>query len=243
MQLIHFLLALQLYFGLFFQYVAAEKFFVRDGKMIDDSNRERFFHGVNVVYKSSPYYPITDHFNANLSYSIEDIQLLQELGVNVIRLGVMWPGVEPERGAYNSTYIQIMKQIMEQSYEYQIYSLVDAHQDVLSEKYCGEGIPLWAAESEGLLEFPRPVQRTPYEVNEETGVPVSGECDKHSWQSYYFTQAASTAFQNLYQNTDGLRTAFAESWAELAAAYKDVDGIIGFELFNEPWAGDIFRFL
>ena len=28
--------------------------------------------------------------------------------------------------------------------QYGIYSLLDCHQDVLSEKFCGEGVPDWA---------------------------------------------------------------------------------------------------
>ena len=31
--------------------------------------------------------------------------------------------------------------------KYGIYTLLDAHQDVLSEKFCGEGIPDWAVDS------------------------------------------------------------------------------------------------
>ena len=30
--------------------------------------------------------------------------------------------------------------------EYGIYTLLDMHQDVLSEKFCGEGIPDWAVD-------------------------------------------------------------------------------------------------
>ena len=31
--------------------------------------------------------------------------------------------------------------------KYGIYTLLDAHQDVLSEKFCGEGIPDWAVDT------------------------------------------------------------------------------------------------
>ena len=31
--------------------------------------------------------------------------------------------------------------------KYGIYSLLDAHQDVLSQKFCGEGIPDWAVDT------------------------------------------------------------------------------------------------
>ena len=34
-------------------------------------------------------------------------------GFNVVRLGTMWSGVEPEMGRYNETYLQILSQIVE----------------------------------------------------------------------------------------------------------------------------------
>jgi beta-glucosidase/6-phospho-beta-glucosidase/beta-galactosidase len=42
--------------------------------------------------------PISDHFDPVLSFSNEDAALLSSLGLNVIRLGVQWAGVEPAPG-------------------------------------------------------------------------------------------------------------------------------------------------
>ena len=33
-------------------------------------------------------------------------------GFNVVRLGMMWPGVEPKKGQYNETYLAIMKKLV-----------------------------------------------------------------------------------------------------------------------------------
>ena len=57
---------------------------VRNGRLVDDNGGELIFHGLNLVSKNPPY--IT-HFNET------DMQLFQALGINGIRLGVMWPGV------------------------------------------------------------------------------------------------------------------------------------------------------
>jgi hypothetical protein len=59
------------------------QFATRDGRIIDGFGRERIFHGVNVVYKSDPYIPISDQFDPNRSFSVEDAELLQSLGLNV----------------------------------------------------------------------------------------------------------------------------------------------------------------
>jgi hypothetical protein len=58
---------------------------------------------------------------------------------------MMWPGVEPQRGQYNMTYINVMKQLIETLQRYDIFVLLDCHQDLLSPKFCGEGVPDFAA--------------------------------------------------------------------------------------------------
>ncbi|KAJ3179996.1 hypothetical protein HK101_009992 [Irineochytrium annulatum] len=53
-------------------------------------------------------------------------------------LGVMWPGVEPVRGQYNMTYLDVMSNIVKMCEDAGIYVILDFHQDGLSEKFCGE---------------------------------------------------------------------------------------------------------
>lgn len=48
--------------------------------------------------------------------------------MNVIRLGVLWAGVEPTRGKYNETYLKIIKSIVDKCNLYGIYVLLDSHQ-------------------------------------------------------------------------------------------------------------------
>ena len=47
----------------------------------------------------------------------------------------MWPGVEPVRGQYNQTYLDIVAEIVEEASSYGIYTLADMHEDVLSERF------------------------------------------------------------------------------------------------------------
>ena len=191
-----------------------------------------------MVYKSPPYLPITDHFDSNLSFSAEDMELLNSLGQNVIRLGVMWPGVEPQRGEYNMTYINNAATLINTAYnDYNISTLVDCHQDVLSEAFCGEGAPLWAMEPL-LWNFPEPLSSSYKTANDH--IPSQADCLKKNWPSYYAAQATSSAFQRLYDNHNGLRDSFADYWGKLAKEFMDIPGIIGFELMNEPWAGGIY---
>lgn len=71
-----------------------------------------------------------DYDNQTSFTGPEDMALLQELGLNVIHVGVLWAGVEPVQNVYNDTYLSIV----EEASMYGLYSLFDMHQDDLSEK-------------------------------------------------------------------------------------------------------------
>ena len=216
------------------------QFRVINNRILDETNRECFFHGLNVIYKSEPYLPPTDIFNANISYSKQDMQLLNSLGQNIIRLGVMWPGVEPIKGEYNITYLNLASKIISDSYNnYNICTLIDNHQDALSQALCGEGIPLWATQPQ-VWNFPLPLTSTPY-VTDINHIPSKQDCLSQNWFNYCQSYATSSSFQRLYKNYNNLADSFAENWGFIANSFKNISGIVGFELLNEPWIGDYYN--
>lgn len=214
-----------------------------------DSGREIYFHGVNAVVKGFPYIPETDVFDIDTSLADKDHSTLADLGMNVYRLGTMWKGVEPNMGEYNDTYIKKVFDIVSAAEKYGIYTLFDMHQDVMSEKFCGEGVPDFAADpkQEAMNTFPVPQQEEPY-MNMSTidGYPTRQDCGKHGWASYYQTKEAASAFEALYTDfsPEGLMTSWGEFWKALASATvssKSRNAVLGYELINEPYAGDIFN--
>ena len=104
----------------------------RDNRLIDSDGLERVFHGVNVVYKGDPWHPITTGFSYDKSFSTHDAQLLKDWGFNMIRLGVMWPGLEPKKGEYSSDYLNKIEEIINICQKHDIYVLLDFHQDLLA---------------------------------------------------------------------------------------------------------------
>jgi endoglycosylceramidase len=57
---------------------------------VDQYNRFRIYHGVNAVFKTSPFYPDTEQFSVNFSLTDTDLYNLRNWGMNVIRLHVAW---------------------------------------------------------------------------------------------------------------------------------------------------------
>ncbi len=75
-------------------------------------------HGVNTVVKGPPWYPDPENFDTFVSLTEKDFQILADSGVNIIRLGTMWPGVEPVKGQYNMTYLAQLDRIAQTGAKY-----------------------------------------------------------------------------------------------------------------------------
>lgn len=215
---------------------------VEKSRIIDQDGRERIFHGTNIVVKESPYYPKElKSFDAQFSFCEEDLNLLESMGYNSIRLSVPWAGVEPQDGYINQTYLDIMSGIVDRSGKHGIYSLVDFHQDAWTAKFCGNGVPDWAAIANA-DDFPFPLS-SKVPVDPSSGYPTRAVCDEinnNNWSAFYLSYATSTAIGNLYDNFKNLRDRFANYWRKTASHFSSNIFVIGYELMNEPFAGNIY---
>ena len=73
---------------------------------------QTLYQGVNVVYKGFPYHPNINEDNLYTSFTENDIRRLKSYNFNVVRLGIMWRGVEPQENQINTTYLEIMNQLL-----------------------------------------------------------------------------------------------------------------------------------
>jgi len=154
---------------------------------------------------------------------------------------MMWPGVEPTRDNYNQTYLDTIKALVDRLGKRGIYVILDFHQDVMSRKFCGEGFPDFAAiPSNRSIKFPFPLV-SKIGTDPETGYPLIKDCIKIPFFEFYFTTDACTAFQNFWDNSNGIFTSFMSFWQKVASTFKDTKNVIGYELINEPWVGNIYK--
>lgn len=68
---------------------------------------------------------------------------------NVVRLPISWANLEPEPGAFNSTYLSYLDQDAQWAKSAGIYVILDMHQSNWADKFGREGAPDWAVQNYG----------------------------------------------------------------------------------------------
>jgi endoglycosylceramidase len=183
----------------------------RQGRFLADAQgRVVLLHGVNAVWKRAPYVPPA----VAAGFTAKDADWIAARGFNVVRLGVIFAGVMPQRGRVDSAYLTKIGKVVDLLAARKVWVLLDFHQDLYSEKFSGEGFPAWAVNDDGL---PTPV---------DAGFPGN-----------YFQPSTSRAFDNFYANVDGLADLYAAAWRAVAQRFASTDHVLGYDLLNEPWPG------
>ncbi len=194
-----------------------------NGEFIDADGYRVLFHGFNSVYKEPPYFNRLDSSQPRLNY-------FKNWGFNVVRLGLLWHAAMPEKGVWNTTYFDAVEAQVDAFAEYGIYVILDMHQDSLSTIYGSyDAVPLWLAK-----EFKKPWFPFHYPWPFPPGTKPRGD-----WQGYV-TLACEMAFQSIYDNKSSAWNWWGDFWMESARRFKDKSNVLGYELMNEPFAGNIY---
>ena len=188
-------------------------------RFTDEKGRTRIFNGFNFVYKGVEADP-DGVIRYKTPLTDEVLGTLSRRGVNLIRLGVTWAGIEPEMGVYNETYLAGVKETVRLCEAYGVYVYIDFHQDLYSAYcYCGDGAPRWACRR-----------------------PKDGRKAKLIWaEGYILSRSVQTSFDAFWENAPvagkGLRDRYCDALAYTAAYLKDCDNIMAWDVLNEPYPG------
>lgn len=204
--------------------------------LYDHFGRVAMLHGVNAVYKRAPFelYPAP---GKPWNFTPADARNIAGLGFNVVRLGILWQGIDPGSGGPNNPatctigapgHAQMLNQSAAASYldnvtrtvdllgRYHIYTLLDMHQDVYNQAFRGEGAPSWAVCT-----------------GNQPLVPLGGR-----WSHNYRNPALQTAETHFWLNNvvGNLQGQFDQSWAMVAHHFAGNPWIVGYDPYNEPYS-------
>ena len=104
-----------------------------DGQVFRDSlGRQIILSGVNLVNKDKSVNYIGPEGE-------ETFMNFKKWGFNVIRLGVIWDGVEPSPGVIDESYLSKIDNQIKMAGDYGLFVFLDMHQDLYSVRYGGRG--------------------------------------------------------------------------------------------------------
>lgn len=188
------------------------------GRWITDAEgRVVITHGVNMVFKRPPYAPDA------IGFGTDDAAFLARHSFDSVRVGLIWKAVEPQPGVYDDAYLDRIESTVRMLERHGIRSLVDFHQDLYNERFQGEGAPDWAVQDDGIPAQP------------QAGFPAN----------HFVMPALMRAYDHFWNNDPGpggigLQDRYGAAWAHVAERFRDVPGVMGYDLFNEPWPGSFW---
>ena len=174
--------------------------------LVDEQGRVVVLHGVNLVNKLPPYEPLA------LGFDAAHARFLAEAGFTTVRLGIIHKALEPSPGEYDHAYLDRIAECAGLLRDHGIHVLVDFHQDMLNERFGGQGEPDWAV----------------------TGGPPPWP-DVAFPHNYFLMPALWLAYDRFWQNAGGVQDRFAAAWRAAAERLRGV--AFAYDLFNEPFPG------
>jgi endoglycosylceramidase len=196
----------------------------KDRRIVDADGRDVLLRGAN-VNSLGEYWQGVPSIEPTIPVSAEDWDTMAAHGFSVIRLLITWSRVEPSEGDIDEAYLDQVDEYVEQAADHGMYSVIDMHQDAYTAFLSTEdaaacepgttpakgwdGAPEWAVLTDGL------------------STCLTGS-DRNS------SPAVNRAWNHFYDDTDGIRTAFAAMWGKVAGHFAGRPEVAGFDVLNEP---------
>ena len=183
----------------------------------DSLGRVVFLRGVDAGGRSkfAPYMPFECASDAAFPAALAAyMDRAASWGIDSMRVPWTWAALEPTRGAYDMSWLGRYEQLLAAAWARGIYTVIDFHQDIYSECFCGDGFPCWT------LAKPQPPAH-----------------DCATWPLKYGDPGVEAAFDAFWAKGSVVQTGYLAAWDVMIAHLASEPGVIGVEPINEPSAG------
>jgi hypothetical protein len=247
---------------------------VQEGDWFRDAQgRYVLFRGINLASRSKrpPYLPILplhirnidpDVFRNELENVRPNLARLKSIGMNVVRLLVIWKALEPTVSPNSvslmgpaRTYLECLRQLIDELYYTNgMFVIIDFHQDLAHEIYGGDGFPDWALASDSLLRLQEPASlrdlrwganyyHIPWLERMVCRCGHTAPMVRHTlasfWKNRLFNEE-QTEYERVALEGERPRTHLERTIGQVAHFFQSLNegaghpAILGYEPFNEP---------
>jgi len=140
-----------------------------------------------------------------------DVTLMQASGFDLVRLPIAWSLLEPQRGRFDWSYLELIAQAVDLVNAHGMYVVLDMHSLGWSPVYGGSGAPAWAT----VGGVPDPVWGPMPSLQRLISPAIN----------------VSTAY---FWLTSGWQDELIATWRFVAQRFREDSGVAGYDLFNEP---------
>jgi endoglycosylceramidase len=188
-------------------------------RIVDGHGRTVHLRGVNAGGRSkfAPYAPFdfaADEPEGYRTALAEYVGVAGTWGINVLRVPFSWQALEPIEGQIDEAYLSRLDALIDAAWQNGMWTILDFHQDLYAEPFCGDGFPSWTLTQPG---------------------PPRHDCA--DWHTLYDSSEVQAAFDAFWSDSSGVRTKFVAMWQRMIERYRDHPGVIGYEPINEPHQG------
>jgi hypothetical protein len=237
---------------------------VKDGTWFRDAEgRYVLFRGINLSQRSKlpPYLPIfplssrtldLQEFRDELLARRTDLARLTGLGINFVRIPIMWKALEPmpehdsDELPAAASYLTALRELIDELYTRDgLVVVLDFHQDIAHDYYGGDGFPDWALAVDEEHPLPEPIadlQDATWGLNYYS-LPIPFLEPRFSaavrytlqsfWQDHLSNEYHSEVQRRVF-HSDQPQTHFTKVVELVSAYFRDHPGVLGYDLFNEP---------
>jgi endoglycosylceramidase len=183
----------------------------------DGLGRVVFLRGVAAGGRSkfAPYVPF-DYASGQFAQALDQyMSHAASWGIDAMRVPFTWAALEPTQGQNDSAWLAQYKQILDAAWAHGIWTVIDFHQDVYCESFCGDGFPSWTVPDAG---------------------PSHHDCP--TWGFEYLTDSdVRHAFDELWSDASTVMPLYLSAWDLMIGQFQAEPGVVGFEPINEPGPG------
>lgn len=165
--------------------------------------------GRQVILRGIEHHALQDVDHGGRQVEPGDYALIASWGFTTMRVAISWSRIEPQRGKYDSAYLDQIGQVLDAARAAGLTVILEWHQDLWGRCAVDPKSTL-AFSANGAPDWTCPAGYTP----SATGY--------------------RTMFDHLWNNDNGLMDAYLAAWGKVIARFGNHPALLGYDIFNEP---------